>query len=534
MPKFTTDKIKNFLSLQTISVAVILIGIFGRIIQLVFFFNIRVDGSYQHMAMQNFVHGHGITTAKVLPSDLSMVVYEPLINWPPGYSILLAPFYIISGHNYIAAGLTLDIICAAILILVSRSVLKLLDVPLYLINLYTLLTSFFVYSFYFIASTDAIAIALFVSAIYFTISVLKNDQHDIRKIIFLSICLLICGWIKYLFIPVVFIIPAFLLIKGIRDKQRRIKKGGFASLIILLIGIAGLLLYQNSVGGSAGYISQPQRGFFPEHILDSYPFIPASIIKPDTIELTGINPTLIYQFIHVFFVLFLLFFVSRMLLKDRFNNLSAQKSFFYISFFISTAITLLLILLSLRVAKEEILPGWLWTYVEESRYYGLIFVLIHLSLFVFYRNNTPYVRSLFFILMLLLSVETCRGIFFDARRLYLFTKEEYSWQYENRFQKYAHKIIQDEQQKHPVKVVVTGSVYFMNHRISLYSHVPILYPAHKINTQASLQTKEKVLLLVVLRKKNLSEFNFFLSSNSNKLAGQFDDFYFYTLYVQPN
>lgn len=529
------EKIKSFLSVRLTGYIIIAIAITGRIIQLIFFFNIRVDGSYQYMAMQNLVHGHGVTASQVLPSDLSTTVYEPLINWPPGYSILLAPFYILSGHDYIAAGLTLDIICAVILILVSRSILGLLDVPVYLINIYTLLTSFFVYSFYFIASSDAIAIAFFAAAIYFTISFLKKQRHNTRKIIFLSSCLLICGWTKYLFIPAVFIIPIFLMVLGFAGKQPRIKKAGFVSLITLLIGIGGLLFYQKSFSGSAGYISQSQRGFFPEHILDSYPFLPASIIKPDTIELTGINPTLIYQFIHVFFGLFILIFVARRLFKDRFRDLSLQKKFLYISFLISATVVLLLILLSLRVAKEEILPGWFWTYVEEARYYGLVFVLIHLSLFVFYRNSKPFVRNFFFILILLLSVETARGIFFDARRIYLINREEYSWQYEDRFQKLAGSIIQKEQQKHhSKKAVVTGPVYFMNHRISLYSHAPVLYPVHKINDPRTINTKEPVLLLVVLREEHLSSFKPFLASNSNKLAGQFDDFYFYSLYVEPH
>ena len=69
------------------------------------------------LATQNLVYGHGISTAHVFSSDLSQIIYEPLIKWPPGYSLLLAPFYILFNHNYIAAGLALDILAAIALIL---------------------------------------------------------------------------------------------------------------------------------------------------------------------------------------------------------------------------------------------------------------------------------------------------------------------------------------------------------------------------------------------------------------------------------
>lgn len=532
------EKIKSFLSERLTGYIIIAIALLGRIIQLIFFFNIRVDGSYQYMAMQNLVHGHGVTTGQVLPSNLSATIYEPLINWPPGYSILLSPFYILTGHNYIAAGVLLDIICAAALILISRAIVKLLDVPPYLINIYTILTSFFIYSFYFIASSDAIAIAFFITAIYLTLSLLKKQTNTNLKFVLLTLFLLICGWIKYLFIPAVFVIPLFLIIKGTVSKLPGIKKTGIYSFMILVLAIGGLLFYQKSVSGSAAYISQPERGFFPEHVLDSYPFLPASIIKPDTVEMLGLNSgnvLEVYLIIHLILGAVLLIYILRIFIKDRFKTLSIQRSFLYLSFLIGIAVVGLLLILSLRVGKEEILPGWFWTYVEEPRYYGLVIVLIHLSLFVFLRSRNSFLRRLLLISILFMSIETLRGIYFNVRRLALLNKEEYSWQYENRFQKFADSIIQKEQQKYSAKkTVVTGSVYFMNHRISLYSHVPVFFAVHQINDPSSLNTGEPVLLLVVLRKQHLADFKPFLASYSDKLAGQFDDFYFYTMYVQPH
>ena len=193
---------KRILSDKWVTLAIIGFSILGRIIQLIFFFNLRLDASHQVIATRNFLKGAGISMAKAYANDLSVVVYEPLINWPPGYSILLAPFYALFGGNYIAAGLCLGIIAAIVLILVFRSILKLLELPIYLINLSTIIAGFYIYYFYFIASSDAITISLAMVAIYYALKLLKRPTHAwLKNILGITIPLFICGAIKYLFIP---------------------------------------------------------------------------------------------------------------------------------------------------------------------------------------------------------------------------------------------------------------------------------------------------------------------------------------------
>ena len=90
---------KRILSDKWVTLAIIVFSILGRIIQLIFFFNLRLDASHQVIATRNFLKGAGISMAKAYANDLSVVVYEPLINWPPGYSILLAPVYLLSKRQ---------------------------------------------------------------------------------------------------------------------------------------------------------------------------------------------------------------------------------------------------------------------------------------------------------------------------------------------------------------------------------------------------------------------------------------------------
>lgn len=534
------NRVKKFLSDKKVTFIILTVSIASRVIQLVFFFNIRMDASLQFLAMKNLVAGHSLSLDVVLPSDLSTTIYQPLFQWPPGYSVLLAPLYILFGKNYIAAGLTLSILAGVTLILITRGILKILNVPLYLINIYTLIAGFFIYHFYFIASSDGSAIPFFFIAVYYTISLLKKDNSWKRKTILITGALFVCGAIKYLFIPIVFVVPAFLVLKGYADKRVQILKAGIYSFSVLGLLLGIMLGYLKFSSGYIGYISSPGRGFFPEHLLAEYPFAPSSFIRSETIGLLfphypSIEPAVyhVFQWIHVVFLAGIIFLLIRRFLRDGTRGISITGSFFYISVFTWLCITALLATLSLFV-EEEIWPnGHHWTYLEDQRYYGACFVLMHLGLFVGYSHYAMQTRKslkyFFYFLLLLLLMEAARGMIFTTHRILSLKSEEYSWQYENRFQKFAEQIIGKERQER--LVVVTGSVMYFNNRVSLYSHVPILPDVTKINEPESLKTKTPVLLLVILREKDLPNFQRFLATGQKELAGNLNGFYFYKVYV---
>ena len=538
-------KLRNTLESNYITVVIIFLTVTARIIQLIFFFNIYEDHAFQVSAMKNFINGHGISLSYVTANNLSTTIYEPLIKWPPGYTLLLSPFYIFFNHNYIITGLAVDILFAITLIFITRKILFLLDIPLFLVNIFTLITSFFVYFFYFFASTDAITITILLIAIYQTLLLIKTNRQWVKRMLFISLSLFACGFLKYLFIPIIFIIPLFLIVKGFADQNINLKKTGIFSFVLLVISIGVMLAYQKFISGTVGYISAPGRGYFPENLVGAYPFIPASFIKPDTFGLFFSQPQKatewvykIFQWLHLISLPIISIFVIIKLVKGRFRNISAIDSFFYIAFFLSLSITVLLGYLSFTVAKEDWDFGVFWTYIEEPRYYGLPNVLIHLSIFLcfhYYRakpNRKLKIVLVFFIACLL--PEAFRGIVFDLNRLTRFGKEEYSWQYEDRFQKYADSIINQAKEKYATRdVVVSGSPNYLN-RVFLYSGATLLDDPQKINNLATLNTKEAVLLLVSIHEKDFSHFQPFLSVKGNDVAGKFDDFYFYTVYVQPH
>jgi hypothetical protein len=460
---------------------------------------------------------------------------------------MLLPFYELFGHNYIAAGLTIDIIAALVLIFVSRRILFLLDIPLYLSNLFTLLIGLFVYRFYFIASTDAIGVSFFLLAIYYMLLLFKNKKAWLGKTILISLFLLLCGSLKYLFIPVLFVVPAFILLRGIADRDALMRKAGFVSLILLGIVVGGLLIYQQSISGTVGYISEQGRGFFPQHLLSAYPFFPAAFIRPDTIGSvmgqsapTDIIIYRIFQVIHVALLLFMIVYGIRMAWKKSIRHLSLPAVFLYLFLSLSLAITFLLGILSLWVPMEEIVPGYFWTYIEEVRYYGLATILVHFCIVVFYQHyrNTvgKPIRLLFFALVLLLIPEMIRCAVFSITRIKNFGREEYTWQYEDRFQRYADVVIKDAIKQYGTdKVVATGSNYYMNNRVAVYSHTPLMNDKdiYAINNLPAIKASAPVILVAIIQESDKKSFEGFLSGKEIALAGVFDRFYFYTVHVRP-
>jgi hypothetical protein len=533
--------IRRFLSTQSASFLILLLAIAGRLIQVLFFFNIGVDRSFQFQATDSLVRGHGITLAEVLPGDLSTPVYLPLIKWPPGYTIFVAPFYSLFGEYYVTAGIVLDMLFAIVLILFSRKVLRELHVATYLINIYTLLAGFFIYEFYFYSSSDAIVTALFMVALYYTLRFLKGATSWQKASVVLGILLLVLAAFKYSFIPALFVIPLFLFIKGWANNNSAEKKVGLYSLLIVIVGLSSILLYQKSTSGSAAYVTDAVSGFFPQNLITTFPFISDAFLKSGTVgQLFGLPygigsaVFIMLQVLHLILGLIVFVYIGRKIKSQGFKKLSAVDSFFYLAFFVSLVIFLLLLTLSLRIAKDT----ENWTFIQEGRYYGVASVFVHLAFFVLYqhyRNQfSPLFRSLFLGLFFLLLVEGCRDVFFTFNRVRYFGKEEYSWQYEDRLQKYADAVIQKAKQAYKVnKVAVAGSSYYYNHRIHLYSHVPMMHEAARINDLSSLYTKEPVVLLVMIHENHKPQFRPFLAQKGRASVGNFDGNSFYTVYVTP-
>ncbi len=529
--------LKQIFSDKKISFLVILLAVVARIIQLIYFFNIRVDGMYQALATQNFVTGHGFSNSFVSPSNLSSIIYEPQINWPPGYSLLLSPFYLLLNNNYIYAGIALDILAAIALIFITRKILRILSAQEYIINLFTLMMAFYIYPFYFICSSDAIAITFFTLAIYHTLKLFISSKEKTKSLIIIAIGLTLSGLTKYLFIPIVFVVPLFLYWRGYTDKNISLKKSGTLLFGTLFLLLGSLLLWQKLNSGSATYISSTERGFYPENILNTYPALSASVISPETIDLSIAASqntcNIIFRLSQIIHFILVVVGIAYLIRYIKRKKQTLQQNFFYLSVLISISIIILLSIISLFVGKEENIPGHWWTYVEDSRYYGLLIILMQLSIFTFLSLNKSYfikAKYIIVIAFLFFLPETLRGIIFTGNRILKAGSEEYSWQYEKSIQDYSKELMDSQLKKYPeAKAAVTGNSYYMYYRIGMSNGIPVMNDTKTLNNVSALNAKRPTLLFIVEDENNP-----LAKPENSELIGYFRGYTFYMIYVQPH
>ena len=408
-------RIREFLSSRFADYLFPGIAVCVRTIQLIFFYNIRMDGMNQVIAMENFVDGHGFSLSTVLPADIATNHYSLLFAWPPGYSFLLSPFYVLFSHNYIASGIAFELLSSFLQIILCRKILSALSTEKYLINVFTFFSAFFLYGFYVIDSSDAIATTFFLIAVLYTLKLLKGPKNFFAvSTIILS--LFMCGMIKYLFFVVAFAIPAYLFIKVWIENRKVSKPALFISLVLTIL-FGAYLMYEKSHAGRMGWVYSPVHGFFPGNLKPIWPAIPASFVNPDTIHILLPKYDQFFframQMAQVIILFFLTLAFFKIIGRYKGKVIPLSADFLLIYFLTSVFLTGLLCALSLSVGKEDMPDGSLWTYVQEPRYYGIINVLTQLLVFSQFslqgkkiKKHSRLLNTGFFILI---AIEILRG-----------------------------------------------------------------------------------------------------------------------------
>src|SRR4030081_3234705 len=209
--------LKSILKIFTgkrLSILAIFIAAISRLVIQLYFFNYNDDRFLQLVATKNFIHGHGITLNRVFFENFSREFYIPLLGWPPGYTILLSPIALLTNGNVVLAAIIFDLVTVLIFILYSRKILVLLGLPERIVNLFTLVSGFFLYEFCLNPTTDLSALAFFICAIYMCLNFLKNDKKNSGYAVQIAVVNFLCPFLRYMFIPVSLIIPLYLLFIG--------------------------------------------------------------------------------------------------------------------------------------------------------------------------------------------------------------------------------------------------------------------------------------------------------------------------------
>src|SRR5690349_24615710 len=123
--------LKKLFSRKDVSVICFSLAIVIKIL-LFFYYQQTVDDKLaQAVAGKNLAEGHGLTIKHVHVSNLSKEIYEPLVGWPPAYSVVFAIIYSLC-KNLDVSIFIIEIICAILFFILLRKILRQLNFPEYL------------------------------------------------------------------------------------------------------------------------------------------------------------------------------------------------------------------------------------------------------------------------------------------------------------------------------------------------------------------------------------------------------------------
>jgi hypothetical protein len=537
---FTTsmrEKLINILSQRQMSIAIILLAIGARIALQVYFFDISGDRSFQLVAAKSFVEGHGFAIPQVLPDNPTHQIYRPLVGWPPGYSLFISPLYFLCNKNIIAAAFFFEILCAVLFIIVLRKILLLLNTPLWLVNIHTILTGFFIYDFTKRSTSDFSSLTFFLLAIYFLLVFIKRTKRPPFGI-FIGLLLFLCAVMRYMYAPIVLPAAFYLLWTGYSERIKILITGGCYCVLTLFFLLACLYFYQYNFTGSAVYITPSEKGFYPSNLLHIAPvlFSPFLNIEVLAIALNSLfgfgygRQIELIGYIHLLPFAVLLIGCVVYLLRRIKNNRSLTGHYLYLGLLCSVSTVFLLLFLSVRNAPILNL-GYPWTFVEDARYYAFLIVFIHQLLFLFLRNcskkTNGILKAIALSLAILLGLQTVHGFYFVAKKLIYETSDFTARKNDEATDKFFYTSLDRLQQSHPAKTIITISNDPTFQNLAALKGHSASYETSFINDPSKLKAGN-VMLLVVLRHEVLNQYSGFLQLANTRLIGSVGSYNFYT------
>jgi len=539
-----SENLKRFLSLPVVTIGIIIVAIAVRIFFQIYFLSITNDKSYQILAAQNFLAGNGFTLHEVLVDDLSQSAYVPLIKWPPGYSLLLTPFLAFCKNNVVLATLLLDAITCIFFIIFTRKLLLRFSLPIWLVNIYTLVSGFFLYSFCLASSTDFLTLTIFIIAIYYSLKLSAAENLKPGLLLFISVLLFFTGFVRYLYLPVAFVIPFCFIVNGLFNKNKLLLKKGIGIFILTSILITTFLVVQATFAGGAAYTRAAEKGFFIDSAYQLQPFIFTSLFNLDyfvskLIVVTGLpqqTVTVILIAIHHTILFFLLLLFIKWLLKKRFLNQSPINLYLFISTIASLVILAVLLFLSITNAPHKTGVATEWTYVHESRYFAFpVFFLQQLLFITIYHYRKfakKWLRYLLFFCFFLLLLDTAHNIYFTTSRLFSSSKRLSENIKGNAVADYIDKTVKKVVSENPgKKVIVIPAPAYLGSQAGFYQKVPALYHYDSLN-KTNPKTSKEVVVLFITNRPTDSPVKF-ETNTSKKLIGSYNELLFYTLNVKP-
>ncbi len=384
---------QRILSTKNATILILFIAVSAKILLQLLIFSITGDKVGQLVGAQNFLAGNGITVNQLTFDNLITETYTPLIGWPPGYSLAIAPLLWIFNGDYYNAALFFDMLCVFPFFLFLVRLLDFLAIEKWLKNLFILFAGFFLYPGGSSTSTDFPGLICTLAGFYYLLQFMNGVGEKNRLLVWASLSFFLASLFRYNYIPVTFCACILLFMAGYVNRNKAWTRGGWKMALIIGPLLLSILAFQHFYTGAATYINTRATGFYPENLLKTYPLAFSSLMETQAplsliSKYTGhynLYGNILFYFSHAISIALFLYGLFYMIRQKKLVLKNKEDYFLYMGMGISISIGGLLVYLSLR--NSAYFTSFRWTYVQELRYYIFILVFIQFCIFIFLFNR---------------------------------------------------------------------------------------------------------------------------------------------------
>ncbi|MHC4941511.1 MAG: hypothetical protein ACYTG7_00685 [Planctomycetota bacterium] len=355
--------------------------------------DLNMDKARQFFMAQNFIEGNGFSFCTADFSDLSRTVCQRIPYWPIGYPLIIAG---LNGllNDYVLSSIVLDVLGVLILLYAFHTLIGVLGLGRRAYILFMVFTAFAFTPYFYAGSTDFLSAALYLFALAMTLSHLGREGVYPLRFILIGLAVFAAALFRYAYYPFLLVIPFFLLVHAVHQKNRSSLYRSLITLAASLLPLIGLLIYYKSHFGSPFFVKSTDNFFFG-HLLHMDPFPLKSIFYLEVIEKNVVQvlpalESLIRPATWVLSILVLammLFHFLSSCIRGRSRESNGILRSFYALLFLTVSLNVaLLSWYSLKNPPQSFWIDW-WTYVQETRYYAPSMLLIQVALFVVLFKN---------------------------------------------------------------------------------------------------------------------------------------------------
>jgi hypothetical protein len=504
------SRLKSVLSHRLIDIILTLISIMAINCWQLILPGFDYDNSYSIAAAKSLSEGHNYTIKMASPEDLSKSFYQPVNQFPPGYSLLLVLIHIVFSTTWIVSFYILNAFGLTGLVLLFRKLLFQLDLPAWILHITVLYFGFSNHAFHDSNNTDLFALFFYLLGLCLLLDCVKSGKMPVLKIALAAVALGFTAFLKYLYIPLSILPFISLFVYGYLGKQKFIQTAAIRGFVMIILMLSCLLLFLFFISGSVVYINPSATGFYPHQLLWLAPVVPSSYLNLVfiNVQLGNLTHVSFPKMMEIWSVINVLCLISLIYCAWRFYRVGKfdAKNFktFYAIHAVIFSIVLFGLLSALTVFKNAHYASIfrLWVYNMEMRYYAVFSVLIvqftvfltmHLN-----KSKKSNLKVIFYVLVISIFVEeVVHGSYYCLKQLVVM-KEYGSNQLNNRIYFRVMEMAKSETVGRGDVIFCSNSRDFAN--LCSLSGVPLFYDIG--NLKSSLPCSKPVKLIILVNTKS--------------------------------